>query len=294
MIISLAFGFVTVFFVFLLPIYSVKNNRNTIINTHKNTSFLLRMLYPLLFLLRPIIQKALSNTLKNGISKKLVHAGLSFTISATDFYSLKIISLFFSLICYFIMQWNFSISFSYFYFSIISVIGFNYPNIWLGDKIKIRKNKISKHFPFLLDLIVLTMRAGLPFIGAVNHSISKLNDGPLVQELLWFSRETKTGLSRHDALERLSDRIDLPAVTNFVATIIQAEETGGNITNALIEQSKQRRKERFLLAEKKANEAPVKMLIPLIGLLFPITFIIIAFPIAIQFIESGLLESIIK
>ncbi len=96
-------------------------------------------------------------------------------------------------------------------------------------------------------------------------------------------------MSRRLALNHLARRIDLPAVTNFVASINQAEETGGEIGNVLMQQARQRRTERFLKAEKLANQAPVKMLGPLVGLLFPITFIIIVFPIFIKARDSGTL-----
>lgn len=82
----------------------------------------------------------------------------------------------------------------------------------------------------------------------------------------------------------------LPAVTNFVASVVQAEQTGGSLGDVLADQARQRRQERFLRAEKLANQAPVKMLFPLIALLFPVTFIIIGFPIAIQLLEAGALS----
>jgi len=84
--------------------------------------------------------------------------------------------------------------------------------------------------------------------------------------------------------------VAIPAVTNFVASVTQAEETGGSLGDVLADQARQRRQERFVRAEKLANQAPVKMLFPLIALLFPITFIIIGFPIVIQLVESGAFE----
>jgi tight adherence protein C len=85
----------------------------------------------------------------------------------------------------------------------------------------------------------------------------------------------------------MASRVVIPAVTNFSASVIQAEETGGSLGEVLADQARQRRQERFLRAEKLANQAPVKMLFPLIALLFPITFIIIGFPIVMQLIDSG-------
>jgi tight adherence protein C len=162
-----------------------------------------------------------------------------------------------------------------------------FPNIWLRDAAKRRQRQFEKEFPFFLDVLVLGMKAGLTFTAAVEQSIDQLREGPVRQEFSRYLRETRTGVSRRIALDRLAARVMIPAVTNFVASVSQAEETGGSLGDVLADQARQRRQERFLRAEKLANQAPVKMLFPLIALLFPITFIIIGFPIVIQLIDSG-------
>lgn len=231
------------------------------------------------------------------IKSRLMSAGLIYKISPAEFFVLKRVSALIALaFAVFIilalnMQSLLNIAVTLF---LLGLLGFYYPDIWLNDKLQHRQRKIEKEFPFFLDLLVLIMRAGLPFAGAVQQSIEKMPNGPLYDELIRYQRDIRTGLVRADALERLGKRINLPAVTNFVAAIIQAEETGGSITNVLAVQASQRRKERFLKAEKKANEAPVKMLLPLVGLLFPITFIIIGVPIAVEFMNSGISSSLLK
>jgi tight adherence protein C len=162
-----------------------------------------------------------------------------------------------------------------------------YPDIWLRDVTKKRQARFEKEFPFFLDVLVLGMKAGLTFPAAVEQAIEQLRDGPVRQEFARYLRETRTGVARRVALDRLAQRVVIPAVTNFAASVIQAEETGGSLGEVLADQARMRRQERFLRAEKLANQAPVKMLFPLIALLFPITFIIIGFPIVIQLIDSG-------
>jgi tight adherence protein C len=162
-----------------------------------------------------------------------------------------------------------------------------YPDIWLRDATKKRQARFEKEFPFFLDVLVLGMKAGLTFIAAVEQAIEQLRDGPVRQEFARYLRETRTGVARRDALDRLAVRVVIPAVTNFTASVTQAEETGGSLGEVLADQARMRRQERFLRAEKLANQAPVKMLFPLIALLFPITFIIIGFPIVMQLIDSG-------
>ena len=162
-----------------------------------------------------------------------------------------------------------------------------YPDIWLRERAKKRQSRFEKAFPFFLDVVVLGMKAGLTFTAAVEQAIDQLGAGPVKQEFERYLRETRTGVTRRMALDRLAARVVIPAVTNFVASVTQAEETGGSLGEVLADQARQRRQERFLRAEKLANQAPVKMLFPLIALLFPITFIIIGFPIVMQLIDSG-------
>jgi tight adherence protein C len=169
-------------------------------------------------------------------------------------------------------------------------LSFLYPDLRLRDVTKRRQSRFEKEFPFFLDVLVLAMKAGLNFIAALEQAVSSLREGPVKQEFSRYLRESRAGLSRRAALDRLAARVMLPAVTNFAAAVAQAEQTGGSLGDVLADQARQRRQERFLRAEKLANQAPVKMLFPLIALLFPTTFIIISFPIVIQLLEAGALD----
>ncbi len=173
---------------------------------------------------------------------------------------------------------------------IVPALAYFYVDIWLRDAVKRRHQKIQKEFPFFLDIVALSMKAGLAFPAAIQQATSQLPNGPVREELSRLIREVRTGLSRSVALERLARRIRMASVSNFVAVVAQAEESGGSLTNALNEQARQRRRERFQRAEKLANQAPVKMLFPLVAFLFPVTFMIIAFPIYQQLAESGLFQ----
>ncbi len=172
----------------------------------------------------------------------------------------------------------------------IAPLSFLYPDLRLREVTKRRQARFEKEFPFFLDVLVLAMKAGLNFTAALDQAVSSLPNGPVKQEFSRNLRESRAGLARRMAMDRLAARIMLPAVTNFVAAVTQAEQTGGSLGEVLADQSRQRRQERFLRAEKLANQAPVKMLFPLIALLFPTTFIIIGFPIVIQLLQSGVLS----
>jgi tight adherence protein C len=165
-----------------------------------------------------------------------------------------------------------------------------YPSLWLRDISRKRQRRFEKEFPFFLDILVLGMRAGLTFTASLEQALTQLRDGPVKDEFSRYLRETRSGAVRRMALDRLAARVAVPAMANFTASVAQAEETGGSLGDILADQARQRRQERFTRAEKLANQAPVKMLFPLIALLFPVTFIIIGFPIAIQLREAGALE----
>ncbi|MBM0104088.1 type II secretion system F family protein [Steroidobacter sp. S1-65] len=169
-------------------------------------------------------------------------------------------------------------------------LSFLFPDLRLREITKQRQARFEKEFPFFLDVLVLTMKAGLNFTAALEQAVSSMRSGPVQQEFSRYLRESRAGLARRAAMDRLAARVSLPAVTNFVAAVAQAEQTGGSLGEVLTEQARQRRQERFLRAEKLANQAPVKMLFPLIALLFPTTFIIIGFPIVIQLLQAGVLS----
>lgn len=169
-----------------------------------------------------------------------------------------------------------------------ALCGWAYPAIWLKDRTAARKRMLQKTLPFYLDLITLCVEAGLNLQGALNQAVDKGPKGILQQELQRVLRDIRNGKARADALRAMSDSVQEASVTNFVTAMIQAERLGMNLGPVLRAQADQRRSERFLRAEKLAIEAPVKLLFPLIAFIFPCTFIVLFFPIVIQFMQSGL------
>jgi tight adherence protein C len=169
-----------------------------------------------------------------------------------------------------------------------ALCGWAYPAIWLKDRTAARKRTLQKTLPFYLDLITLCVEAGLNLQGALTQAVDKGPKGILQQELQRVLRDIRNGKARADALRAMSDSVQEASVTNFVTAMIQAERLGMNLGPVLRAQADQRRSERFLRAEKLAIEAPVKLLFPLIAFIFPCTFIVLFFPIVIQFMQSGL------
>jgi tight adherence protein C len=159
---------------------------------------------------------------------------------------------------------------------------------WFADRIGARRRLRLKTLPFFLDLITLCVEAGLNLTGALHQAVAKGPQGPLRDDLQRVLRDVRAGKSRADALRTLADRLQEPAISHLVSAIIQAENMGMNLGPILRAQGEQRRNERFARAEKAAMEAPVKLLLPLIGFIFPCTFLVIGFPIVVQFLSMGL------
>ena len=226
------------------------------------------------------------------LQDKLAAAGMSYAVRAEEFVATRRVGLIVGilLIAYTYLVAQIDNPRILVPLALLVPLGYFYPDIWLRDMIKRRHSVIEKQFPFFLDLLVLSMRAGLNFTSAIAHAVEKMADGPVKSEFERVLRENRTGLSRKESLVNLGRRVNLSAVTNFVSVVNQAEEVGGEIGEILVTQAAQRRAERFLKAEKLANQAPVKMLLPLIAFMFPITFIIVMFPIFIKARDSGTLS----
>ena len=167
------------------------------------------------------------------------------------------------------------------------LLGFAYPAIWLKDRIDVRRRQALKSLPFMLDLVTLCVESGLNLTGAIQQAVDKGPTGALKDEFARLLRDIRTGKSRSEALRELASRMDMPAISSFVATLIQAEATGMSLGPILRAQADQRRVERFARAEKLAMEAPVKLLFPLIFFIFPCVFAILMFPIVMKFLASG-------
>lgn len=259
---------------------------------------------PVLFrLLRPVIN-LFSHRVADGmrtysvdlIRDRLYAAGVGYAIRAEEFVVCRRMGLAMGLIlcayAYLVVDFR---SLWWIGFLLLMIpAGYFYPDIWLRDATKRRQNRIEREFPFCLDLLVLSMRAGLNFSSAIDHVMEKMPPGPLKQEFGRFLRDTRTGVNRRDALIGLGRRVRLGSIGNFVAAVNQAEESGGELGDILLQQSQQRRKERFLRAETLANRAPVKLLFPLVFLLFPMTFIIIGVPVVTKLVHNGSLEFLMQ
>jgi tight adherence protein C len=168
-------------------------------------------------------------------------------------------------------------------------VGYFYPRIWMRDVRRRHVATVLRQLPIYLDFLTLAVEAGLNINGAIQKAVEKGPEGPLRREFEHVLRDLKSGLSRTDALRRFDERQRIGEVSNLIRTIAQAERMGSGLAKTLRFQSEQRRSERFQRAEKQAMEAPVKLVFPLLMFIFPVTFIVLGFPIAMKFMQEGLL-----
>lgn len=155
------------------------------------------------------------------------------------------------------------------------------PEFWLSTRITRRKKLIEKALPDVLDLLSVSVEAGLGFDGAIAKVSEKFGD-PIAGEFKIYLKEVKVGKSRADALRALGDRTGIPDMQTFIAAIVQADQLGVSISNVLRIQSDQMREKRRQRSEEKAMKMPIKMLFPLMFFIFPTIFIVILGPAVIQ------------
>jgi tight adherence protein C len=152
--------------------------------------------------------------------------------------------------------------------------GFFLPDVFINSRINERRDKIQASLPDALDLLAVSVEAGLSFDAGVAKLVEYLK-GPLVEEFALMLNEIRIGTSRAEGLRRLEARIDVSELTSFVRAVIQAEELGTSMADILRAQAEDARVNRQLAAEEKAMKLPVKMLIPMAGFILPATFFVL-------------------
>ncbi len=159
------------------------------------------------------------------------------------------------------------------------------PWWWLKEAAARQRLEVLRELPTYLDMLTLSLEAGGALSVALKISTERAPDTLLKRAFMRVQGDLRAGRSRVEALRALAERLDSPAVTALVAALIQADSSGGSLADVLRAQSEQRLDERFARAEKAAMEAPVKMLGPLVLCIFPCTFIVLAAPIVLRFID---------
>lgn len=170
--------------------------------------------------------------------------------------------------------------------------GYMLPEYWLKGRIKKIKASLVKELPDAIDLLGLCVNAGLDFMLALKWVVEKSTPSVMVNELNTVLQEINVGKTRRDAIKDLAGRYELPDLSTFARTLIQADKMGTSVTEALNILSEDMRIARFRRGEQMALKAPLKMLIPLLLFIFPVVGIMVAGPIMLDFIENNPLKGL--
>ena len=244
--------------------------------------FLERTLRPLALSLSSRMSRIASSSFTERTEKRLALAGNPGDLRVADGLGIKAIGAAVGAILFFflfavvgLLGFPFLIGAG---FGIIgALLGYTVPEFWLGGRVKKRQKAILMMIPDALDLLTISVRAGLGFDAALGKVVEKLK-GPLSDEFRRALAEVRVGKARRDALRDIVPRTEVGPLTNFIGAIIQAEQLGVSISKVLQVQSEQLRIERRQRAEEMAAKAPIKMLFPLVGCIFPSLFIVILGP----------------
>ncbi len=162
-----------------------------------------------------------------------------------------------------------------------ALMGYVLPQSWLTSTIRKRQKNIRKAMPDALDLLTICVEAGLG-LDAAMAKVAEKWDNELAQAFGRAIREIQLGKVRREALRDMAERIGIPEMTSFVAALIQTETLGVSMAKVLRIQADQMRMKRRQHAEEEAHKAPTKMLMPLVGLIFPTLFIVLLTPAALR------------
>jgi len=250
--------------------------------------FIERTLRPLMASLSGRMSRTASASFTEKTEKRLALAGNPGDLRVADWLGVKAIGaivggILFAVLFGLLGILGFPFPIGYLLGIVGAIFGYVIPEFWLGGRVKKRQKAILLMIPDTLDLLTISVRAGLGFDAALAKVVEKLK-GPLSDEFRRALAEVRVGKARRDALRDIIPRTEVGPLTNFIGAIIQAEQLGVSVSKVLQVQSEQLRIERRQRAEEQAAKAPIKMLFPLVGCIFPSLFIVILGPAIILII----------
>ena len=251
-------------------------------------SFLKRVFLPLLERLTEPGNALMRGVKEDEVRVRLLRAGFPYGLRAQTFVMLKLAGFALGMFLFAIYFPALNIIFSSYgaqmplilfvpFMLLGGIYGFKMPDIWLGIQIRKRQTEIQLVMPDMIDLISVSVEAGLGLISAIQR-ISERFPNPLSQEFERTLGEVRLGRPQGDALRDMARRVDVPDLTTLLTAIIQAEALGLAVANVLRIQSERLRERRAQRAREAAQKAPIKMTFPLVLFIFPALFVVILGP----------------
>lgn len=257
--------------------------------------FLFRFLLPFTPGIELRLRGPATKRLRDSVQRLLVSAGFDGLLQPSEFLALRLLfPLVFGALAVgilvlaltstgvqFLMSWRVP-------FSVIAILLCAlYPGFWLKGTVNVRHRSIRRSLPFLLDILTLSVEAGLDFMTALQRHVERSEVDALGEELLRVIREIQLGRTRREALRDLSWRVNFQDLRTVVNALVQADELGVSIGTILRVQADQIRQRRFERAERLANQAPLKLLFPLVVFIFPAVFLILLGPVLLRISLQG-------
>lgn len=224
--------------------------------------------------------------IKEKYKRPLASAGLTQILTPEDFYSFKLFLIFGFPATFLGVRQFLEETWPLEAIPLIALIGFYYPDIWISGTIKRRQEEVISGMPFCVDMLALSVEAGLDFVAAMTKVIEKAPPTALSQEFEILIKEIKVGASRAEALRNLAWRIDLIQVSSFTATLIAADSVGASVGPILKALGNEIRQKRSSDIEKQGATAATKILIPMIFFIVPSVLCIIMGPVAVDYLAG--------
>lgn len=236
----------------------------------------------------PLVQGSKNKQgIKNKYRQKLANAGLSKEMTPEEFVALKFFMILGGPFVFLTIRWILEENWDLMITPVMGLVGYFYPDIWVRGLISKRQGEVLRAMPFIVDMLALSVEAGLDFMAAIQRVIEKAPNSALVDEFETLIKETKIGSTRAEGLRQLGWRVNVIEINSFCATLIAADSVGASIAPLLKQLSSELRVKRSAMAEQKGATAATKILIPMIFFILPAVLVAIFAPMLLQMSQEG-------
>ncbi len=264
---------------------SERNRPSTTAAAQHRPGIMGRLLAPAVSAIADLVIRVLPRMTRETVGRRLLSAGLAQRVSTDQLLAAKGLLTVLGGLLGIALGSKANVGAAFLFAVSFGALGFLMPDVVVNAKIRDRQDSVRAALPDALDLLAVSVEAGLGFDGAVAKLIQYMG-GPLIEEFALTLNEVRIGESRTEALKRMAARVDVPELSSFVRAVVQADQLGTSMGGMLRIQAKDARVRRQFVAEEKAMKAPIKMLIPMAVFILPALFIVILGPALMNFAKS--------
>jgi len=258
---------------------TIRNDMGPLTDEVYSRSFTDRVVKPALDGIGKFLMRLAPAEMVSNLEKKIIMAGRPYGLSAKNWFGIQAVATVALplLVVFLMLQAKADIGKTILLAAAVCTMGVMIPNLILNGKIRDRQKSVLKTMPDVMDLLTVSVEAGLGFDAALSKVVDKM-PGTLSEEFKVLLQEIKVGKSRKEAMYQMAERIGIPDFRSFINAVIQADQLGVSLGRVLRIQSDQIRNNRRQRIQEKAMKAPIKMLIPMVVFIFPVIFIVLLGP----------------